>query len=132
MIMEEIKKIEPEFTAAEDLLNGKFPIFEMPENKLEAGFATKLKLFVNGCMRISYTNLMPKATLTASLIQTAERVLSDYRFSIEIGSKFIKVVRGNSIHCFVDKKTGDVFKAASFRAPAKGARGNIFDRQYGL
>jgi hypothetical protein len=29
---------------------------------------------------------------------------------------------GNSVHAFVDKKTGELYKAASFKAPAKGVR----------
>lgn len=32
-----------------------------------------------------------------------------------------------SVHCFVEKSTGDIFKAATYKAPAKGARGNIFN-----
>ena len=27
-----------------------------------------------------------------------------------------------SVHCFVDRKTGEVYKAASLNAPAKGVR----------
>jgi hypothetical protein len=30
-----------------------------------------------------------------------------------------------SVHAFVDKKTGDVFKPASFKAPAKIVRYNL-------
>lgn len=30
-----------------------------------------------------------------------------------------------SVHCFVDNLTGDVFKAAGWKAPAKGARYNL-------
>jgi hypothetical protein len=30
-----------------------------------------------------------------------------------------------SVHCFIDNATGDVYKAAGWKAPAKGARGNI-------
>jgi hypothetical protein len=32
-----------------------------------------------------------------------------------------------SVYAFVDKKTGELFKPASFNAPAKHARGNIND-----
>lgn len=31
----------------------------------------------------------------------------------------------NSVHCFVDIATGDIYKAASWSTPAKGVRGNI-------
>ena len=32
---------------------------------------------------------------------------------------------GNSVHAFVDKKTGEVYKPASFKAPAKIVRYNL-------
>jgi hypothetical protein len=37
-----------------------------------------------------------------------------------------------SAWAFVDKTTGDVLKAASWKKPAKHARGNIFDEWNGL
>ena len=48
------------------------------------------------------------------------------------GSRYIKIIRGTSAHCFVDRTNGDVLKAASWRAPAKHARGNIFAHDNGL
>ena len=39
---------------------------------------------------------------------------------------------GSSAWAFVDIKTGDVLKPASWKAPAKHARGNIFDKSNGL
>ena len=55
---------------------------------------------------------------------------SQYKFYIESGRKYHKIVmeteRGNrSVHAFVDKKTGEVYKPASFKAPAKGVRYNL-------
>lgn len=46
------------------------------------------------------------------------------------GSKYHKVFmyidgKRSSIHAFIDKKTGDVFKPASLKAPAKGVRYNV-------
>ena len=56
---------------------------------------------------------------------------SDYDFFIEEGRKYLKVVmdaRGSkSVHAFVDKKTGEVYKAASFKAPAKIVRYNLLE-----
>ena len=50
----------------------------------------------------------------------------DYDFFIEEGRKYLKVMmdaRGSkSIHAFVDKKTGEVYKPASIKSPAKGVR----------
>jgi hypothetical protein len=52
-----------------------------------------------------------------------------YNYIIESGHKYHKVimidssVRNNrSVHAFVDKKTGEVYKSASWKAPAKGVR----------
>ena len=57
--------------------------------------------------------------------------------SLVAGSKFVKVVNENSVWGFIAKKdgfhkglpmkVGDVFKPASWRAPAKHVRGSIFD-----
>lgn len=46
------------------------------------------------------------------------------------GRKYHKIYmtingRRDSIHAFIDKKTGDVFKPASVKAPAKHARFNL-------
>lgn len=53
----------------------------------------------------------------------------EYDFVIEEGRKYYKVVMVNnqrSVHAFVDKKTGDLYKAATWAAPAKGVRFNLF------
>jgi hypothetical protein len=54
--------------------------------------------------------------------------------TVEVGSKYIKIITGSSVHSFIVRndngkfKAGDILKAASWRAPAKNfARGNIFD-----
>jgi hypothetical protein len=48
-------------------------------------------------------------------------------YQVETGKKYHKVVfidgGGNrSVHCFIDKKTGEVYKSASWKSPAKGVR----------
>ena len=53
-----------------------------------------------------------------------------YKFYIESGRKYHKIVmetesQSRSVHAFVDKKTGEVYKAASWKAPAKGVRFNL-------
>ena len=49
-----------------------------------------------------------------------------YKFFIEEGRKYLKIVMdahgSKSVHAFVDKKTGEVYKPASFKAPAKHVR----------
>ena len=39
---------------------------------------------------------------------------------------------GNSIHCFINNETGDIYKPASTKLPAKHARGNLFSKIDGL
>ena len=50
-----------------------------------------------------------------------------YKFSIVTGRKYHKVVQtccdgSKSVHAFVDKNTGELYKAASWKAPAKDVR----------
>ena len=50
----------------------------------------------------------------------------DYDFTFESGRKYHKIIMNDgtqrSAHAFVDKKTGEVYKSASFKSPAKGVR----------
>ena len=55
-----------------------------------------------------------------------------YKFTIEEGRKYHKIVQTdssgcNSVHAFVDKKTGELYKAASWRGPAKDVRFDLSD-----
>jgi len=67
------------------------------------------------------------------------KISEDTRLEYSDGKRYIKVIQifGSTAHsqcsfCFVDKTNGDVLKAASWYAPAKIARGNIFDEFNGL
>lgn len=66
----------------------------------------------------------------------------DYRtkFYIVEGRKYLRIeeetgvnhdgsVTQKSIHAFVDKNTGEVYKSASWKTPAKGVRYNLLDKQ---
>ena len=55
------------------------------------------------------------------------------KFTFVEGKKYLKVIMndynsitkkydGRGVHCFIDKFTGQVFKASSWKAPAKGVR----------
>lgn len=50
----------------------------------------------------------------------------DYDFTFESGRKYHKVIMNahgsRSVHAFIDKKTGEVYKSASWKSPAKGVR----------
>ena len=57
---------------------------------------------------------------------------SGYKFYIESGRKYHKVIMETesgscSVHAFVDKKTGEVYKPASWKAPAKIVRFNLLE-----
>ena len=56
----------------------------------------------------------------------------NYSFVIESGKKYHKIIMvidngperhiARSVHAFVDKNTGEVYKSASWKSPAKGVR----------
>ena len=56
-----------------------------------------------------------------------------HEFYIDSGRKYHKVIHktmdngSQSVHAFVDKKTGEVYKPASWKAPAKIVRYNLLD-----
>ena len=54
----------------------------------------------------------------------------NYSYALISGRKYHKVMQcvdgqTESVHCFIDKKTGSVYKAASIKAPAKHVRFNL-------
>ena len=59
-------------------------------------------------------------------------------YQVETGKKYHKVVfidggGSRSVHAFIDKQTGEIYKSASWKAPAKGVRYDlrlIADREY--
>ena len=62
----------------------------------------------------------------------------DIDYQVETGKKYHKVIfvdggGSRSVHCFVDKNTGEVYKSATWKSPAKGVRYDlrlIKDREY--
>jgi len=62
----------------------------------------------------------------------------NYSYALISGRKYHKVMQcidgqTESVHAFIDKKTGSVYKAASIKAPAKGERFNLLlikDREW--
>ncbi len=57
---------------------------------------------------------------------------SNKTFKMEFGRKYIKIIQSDidangkewagGVHAFVDKNTGEVYKPASWKSPAKGVR----------
>ena len=79
-----------------------------------SNFETAFKAYFEGCQKIT-TSKYPDETLRFERLQ-----------------KRIRVWCGPMAHSFVDLVTGDVLFCAGWKAPAKGARGNIFDEHHGL
>jgi hypothetical protein len=67
-----------------------------------------------------------------------------YKFVIQKGRKYLKIVnkqfddmgpyatheyKNGSVHAFIDRETGDVYKPASWQAPAKHVRYNLLERK---
>ena len=90
-------------------------------------FEQAFNSFLNGCVKI-YNEYMDQEFPT----------LDKEAFTVDKGRRYWRVVKNNknhggaSVYVFVDTKSGDVLKAASWKAPAKHARGNIFDEHNGL
>ncbi len=56
--------------------------------------------------------------------------LSGTVFNITEGRRYIKITADDnqsSVHAFIDNKTGDVYKPASWNKPAKHVRYNLLD-----
>lgn len=81
------------------------------------GFDDKLDSFIAGCQLIvDKQEKIPRNIIGFTHLVKRVRVHSNL----------------HGAHCFVDFSTGDILKAASWQAPAKHARGNIFDEHNGL
>ena len=58
--------------------------------------------------------------------------ICNYEFVIESGRKYHKIIMvidngpnhspSRSVHAFIDKKTGEIYKSSSWKSPAKGVR----------
>ena len=66
-----------------------------------------------------------------------------YKFVVQKGRKYLKIInqqyddmgpnpsyeyRNGSVHAFIDRETGDVYKPASWKKPAKHVRYNLLER----
>jgi hypothetical protein len=64
--------------------------------------------------------------LTNKLDKEFEPVTVNYKgFRLETGRKFVRVVLNGGAYFFMEIATGNIYKAASFKAPAKGVRFHI-------
>jgi hypothetical protein len=88
-------------------------------------FASRVQQMINKHFREQFPNLTPPT------------------ISIKFGRKYAKIIKEQkgsrarevgqrSVYGFVDAHTGDLYKAASWRAPAKHVRGSIFADDGGM
>ena len=68
----------------------------------------------------------------AKRLESIERGDCLYKFYYETGRKYHKVIMetedgSRSVHAFINKKTGELHKAASFKAPAKIVRYRLLE-----
>jgi hypothetical protein len=69
-----------------------------------------------------------------------DSITPGFKLVREGGKTYIKIVErypnrnlGASVHCFVDARNGNIYKAATWKAPALNhARGNILDADNGM
>ena len=68
--------------------------------------------------------------------QSGSQYIHAIDYQIDVGKKYHKIMmidhpgtdqQGRSVHAFISRQTGAVYKPASWRAPAKIARYNLLD-----
>jgi hypothetical protein len=96
----------------------------------------KLDLYLEA-IRADYAAF--KARSPYSNDQVQKEMIAEFNAGLryEIGSRYVKVITGTSVHSFICMNDmgkfckGDILKAASWKAPAKNkARGNVVLRDY--
>ena len=88
--------------------------------------------YVNSCVRSYERNIVSGDGSVEFNTKRIEEIKSnpDYDFVIESGRKYLKIVMVNnqrSVHAFVDRKTGELYKPAGWKSPAKHVRGQLLD-----
>ena len=78
------------------------------------------------------------------LMEISNGTANLYKYVIQKGRKYLKIVqqqyddmgpnpsyeyRNGSVHAFIDRKTGDVYKPAGWNKPAKHVRYNLLERK---
>lgn len=115
---EEEKQVE-----LQEFLDDAFGVDEPKED----GFDKRLEEWVASCQRI----------INAHFEKNYAGKLAPYKLTIRKGKKYVKIIQnehdnGGSAWAFVNMHNGDILKPASWSAPAKHARGNIFDEHKGM
>ncbi len=69
-----------------------------------------------------------------SQIDTLQAGNADYDFYLDKGRKYYKLIMkdsggSQSVHAFIDRNTGDVYKPAGWKGPAKYVRYNLLNEE---
>ncbi len=75
----------------------------------------------------------------AEFVKMAEKLraevgLKEPKLEVEYGKRYARIATtgiNRSVFCFVDMSNGDILKSASWKAPAKGARGSVLSPDHG-
>lgn len=93
---------------------------------MSESFEDRLKTFIDGCQKLVDE-------------QYKDHPFGSPKIAVCGGRKYVKIARYENdsdspscVFCFVDSINGNVLKAASWSAPAKHARGNIYNDDNGL
>ena len=89
--------------------------------------------YINYAIRMSKVSMSRDGASTEyyeDRIAKLEKGICDVDFTLDTGRKYHKIWHldsggSRSCHAFIDKKTGEVYKPASYKAPAKGVRFNL-------
>lgn len=89
-----------------------------------ATFVDALQAHYDAYYRANYPMLLsPVISIDAGGVKYA-RIVATQRYHTGTG---FGLDGQRSVYCFIDLSNGDILKAAGWKAPAKGARGNIFN-----
>jgi hypothetical protein len=82
---------------------------------------------------MSTTDLSAELKNFLDYVQEQNKNNDQVGFELEYGSKYIRIVRisygSRSAYGFINKTNGDFLKSASWKAPAKHPRGNLFNKE---
>lgn len=84
----------------------------------------------NGVGELLFEAALDRWLEGAQAIVNASRTFVKGPLSLKRGKRYVRVIKTTSyreVYAFIDTANGDVLKPASWRTPAKHARGNIFD-----
>ncbi len=90
-------------------------------------------------MRDKVLAILPEFVALCQAIVDKSYGTSTHRQTLTVdpgGKRYARIVTAGlgsrSVYCFVDLENGDVLKSASWKAPAKGARGNVLAADGGV